>query len=129
VLGFPMSYLQGKTLKVSKGVVGGLEGFAGDDTAYQLSTAVQAGNSGGPAIDDRGRVIGVVQAKLDPVATAILTGSAAEHTAYCIRADVLARLLAGWGVKLGGIEKEPSRKTSEDLVRMCRKACVRIEVE
>ena len=38
-------------------------GFKGDTTQYQVSTPVDFGNSGGPLMDSRGNVIGIINAK------------------------------------------------------------------
>jgi serine protease Do len=38
-------------------------GFRGDTTQYQVSTPVDFGNSGGPLLDSRGDVIGIINAK------------------------------------------------------------------
>jgi len=38
-------------------------GFNGDTTQYQVSTPVDFGNSGGPLLDNRGNLIGIINAK------------------------------------------------------------------
>ncbi|MGZ3872486.1 MAG: trypsin-like peptidase domain-containing protein [Mucilaginibacter sp.] len=38
-------------------------GFKGDTTQYQVSTPVDFGNSGGPLLDSRGNIIGIINAK------------------------------------------------------------------
>lgn len=38
-------------------------GFKGDTTQYQVSTPVDFGNSGGPLLDSKGNVIGIINAK------------------------------------------------------------------
>jgi len=38
-------------------------GFRGDTTQYQVSTPVDFGNSGGPLLDSKGNVIGIINAK------------------------------------------------------------------
>ncbi|MEO6182584.1 MAG: trypsin-like peptidase domain-containing protein [Verrucomicrobiota bacterium] len=41
---------------------------AGDDARYfQINVPVQPGNSGGALVDERGKVVGVVSAKLNAV--------------------------------------------------------------
>lgn len=42
-------------------------GFAGDTTDYQVSIDVNAGNSGGPLLDNRGNIIGVIRGKQDKI--------------------------------------------------------------
>jgi serine protease Do len=38
-------------------------GFKGDTTQYQVSTPVDFGNSGGPLLDNKGNIIGIINAK------------------------------------------------------------------
>ncbi|MXV15456.1 S1C family serine protease [Hufsiella ginkgonis] len=46
-----------------KGYLSASTGYRGDTTQYQVSIDVNPGNSGGPLIDNRGNVIGLIQAK------------------------------------------------------------------
>jgi len=46
-----------------KGYVSSRNGYAGDTVAYQVSIPVNPGNSGGPLLDNRGNVIGIINGK------------------------------------------------------------------
>ena len=61
-LGFPMSDLQGKNLKLTDGLISSKTGFKDDPTTYQISVPLQPGNSGGPLFDQNGNLVGVVNA-------------------------------------------------------------------
>ena len=63
-LGYPLVSTMGKELKLTTGVISSSSGFQGDENCYQISAAVQPGNSGGPLFDERsGDVVGIVSAK------------------------------------------------------------------
>jgi serine protease Do len=57
-LGFPKD-----DAVLGEGYVSSKTGHAGDTTAYQVSIPVNPGNSGGPLLDNKGNVIGVISAK------------------------------------------------------------------
>jgi serine protease Do len=57
-------------------------GFRGDTTQYQISTPVDFGNSGGPLLDSKGNVIGIINAKQTHVEGAAF----AIKTSYLLKA-------------------------------------------
>lgn len=63
VLGYPIVDTMGKEVKLTEGVISSSTGYKGNGAMYQISAAVQPGNSGGPLFNEGGVVIGVVCAK------------------------------------------------------------------
>ncbi len=64
-----------------KGYLSSATGFGGDSIAYQISIPVNPGNSGGPLMDSRGNVIGIVSGKL----------TQADGAAFAIKSDYLLK--------------------------------------
>lgn len=64
VLGYPLRPIMGNEIKLTDGLISSLSGYQGDKNTYQISAAVQMGNSGGPLFDKNGDVIGIVNARL-----------------------------------------------------------------
>lgn len=92
-LGFPNVHLQGISPKLTKGVVSGLNGIQDDPSCFQISVAVQPGNSGGPLINTGGNVVGVINARLNDLATAKLTGSLPQNVNYAVKSAYVLPLL------------------------------------
>ncbi|MEJ7778604.1 MAG: serine protease [Daejeonella sp.] len=68
-IGFPKD-----DLVYNEGYVSSKNGYAGDTVAYQVSIPVNPGNSGGPLLDNRGNIIGIINQKqtlVDGVAFAV----------------------------------------------------------
>lgn len=82
VLGFPLRALMGDEIKLTDGIVSASTGFQGDESSYQLTATVQLGNSGGPAFDNMGNVVGVVGARL-----------AVENASYAVKSYYLRQLI------------------------------------
>lgn len=57
-LGYPR-----EDIVFGEGSLSSSTGFEGDTTAYQISIPLNPGNSGGPLLDDRGNLIGVISGK------------------------------------------------------------------
>lgn len=84
-VGFPNIGLQGLEPKLTKGEISGLSGVQDDPREYQISVAVQPGNSGGPLVDDAGNVVGVVLSRLNEMATLESSGMLPQQVNYAIK--------------------------------------------
>lgn len=96
-IGYPLTSIQGFTQKFTEGSISGLSGI--DDVAsdLQISVPVQAGNSGGPLISEKGEVLGIIQARLNNLAALKATGDLPQNVNYAIKADPLQKLLRDAG--------------------------------
>jgi len=90
ILGYPLTATMGDEIKLTNGIVSAKSGFMGDITSYQITAAVQPGNSGGPLFDDFGRIIGIVNAK----------HYGAENASYAIKSAYLINLIESLPAKL-----------------------------
>lgn len=98
VFGFPYGQALGTGLNVTNGIVTGLTGPGGDASRFQMNAAVQPGNSGGPVVDEAGRLLGVAFGRLDDLAVLRATGSLPQGINFAIRAAEVERFLIRNGV-------------------------------
>ena len=92
-IGFPNVDLQGFAPKLTKGEISSLTGAQDDPREFQISVAVQPGNSGGPLVNQYGSVVGIVEARLADIATLKSTGALPQNVNYAVKSSVLSVLL------------------------------------
>ena len=86
-LGYPLVALQGQEVKATFGHVNALSGFQGDVRFAQIDVPIQPGNSGGPLLDRRGHVVGVVTSMLHPMATLQVAGVVPQNVNYALKSE------------------------------------------
>lgn len=83
VLGYPLRATMGDEIKLTNGIISSKSGFQGDITSYQITAPVQPGNSGGPLFDEKGNLIGIINAK----------HLGAENASYAVKSSYLLNLI------------------------------------
>lgn len=99
VFGFPLSGQLATTGNLTTGVVSALTGLGNDLNYLQMTAPIQPGNSGGPLLDAKGNVIGVVTGKLDTLHAIKATGDIPQNVNFSIRLRNLFAFLDVNGVK------------------------------
>jgi S1-C subfamily serine protease len=99
VIGYPLTGLLSSEPKATFGQVNSVAGFNNDYTLLQISAPIQPGNSGGPALDEFGQVIGVVVSTAS-LAVAALTGNVPQNVNFAVRGEVAQIFLAARGIKV-----------------------------
>ena len=98
--GFPLSGLLSSGPSLTTGNISALAGLRDNPTNFQISAAVQPGNSGGPLFDSRGNVIGVVVSKLNAARVAQLTGGdIPQNVNFAVKGTEALAFLAENGVR------------------------------
>ena len=98
VFGYPLAGALSSTGNTTLGNVTALTGMNDDSRYLQISAAVQPGNSGGAAVDESGRVMGVVVSKLNALAVARITGDIPQNVNFAIKVATLASFLEAHNV-------------------------------
>ena len=98
VFGYPLAQALSSAGNTTLGNVTALAGLRDDSRYIQISAAVQPGNSGGPALDEAGRLIGVVVATLNALAIARLTGDIPQNVNFALTVATLVSFLEAHGI-------------------------------
>lgn len=64
VLGYPLMDILGSEVRITQGIISSKKGIKNDETQFQISAAIQPGNSGGPIIDENFIVLGIATSRL-----------------------------------------------------------------
>lgn len=118
-LGYPLRAVMGDEIKLTNGIISSKSGYQGDLTSYQISVAVQPGNSGCPLFNQNGDVVGIVNARL-----------AVESAAYAIKTPYLKTLAESSDLAIGASANTSlAGKSLAEQVKIIKKFIYIIEIE
>jgi hypothetical protein len=92
-MGFPVADLLGSKPRLNKGLISSTAGIGDDEGHVQISIPIQPGNSGSPLLDNSGRVIGMVNATINPMRFFLLEGSMPQNVNFAIKSPPLRTFL------------------------------------
>jgi S1-C subfamily serine protease len=92
-IGYPRIDIMGKTPKLTDGIISSVSGLRGDSRNYQISVPVQPGNSGGPLLNMKGEVVGIVTSMLGTTNDNTGTTTLLSNISYALKVDVLKALM------------------------------------
>ncbi len=98
-IGFPNPTTLGFSPKFSNGTISSLRGIRDDPRQYQISVPVQPGNSGGPLVNSRGIVTGVIVGRLSDWFALYQTGMLPQNVNYAVKSTRLVALLQDLGLE------------------------------
>jgi S1-C subfamily serine protease len=92
-IGYPVTNILGDKPKYSEGTISALSGLNNDDSWIQVSTPIQPGNSGGPLVNEKGQVVGIVTATAAVEKFFAVTGSLPQNINWAIKAEYARALI------------------------------------
>ena len=127
-LGFPLVALQGQEQKATFGRINALSGIQNDIRFVQIDVPIQPGNSGGPLLNSRGEVIGVVTATLSQIVTLRASGSLPQNVNYAVKIDYITPVLNAAKVDRSSVVPPPSSKLDMSQIVSLRESSVMLVV-
>jgi S1-C subfamily serine protease len=104
-IGFPRIDVMGKTPKLSLGIISSVNGLHDDPTSYQISVPIQPGNSGGPLVNMRGEVVGIVTSMLGMVDSVTGDPQPLPNINYALKVDAIKALVPDTPGRTSAIEE------------------------
>ena len=92
-IGFPLSNLLGDKPRLNKGLISSTVGMRDNPNFLQISAEIQPGNSGGPLLNAKGQVVGMVQMTVDPATVYSQTGAIPQNINFAVKAAMLREFL------------------------------------
>lgn len=123
--GFPLGNLLG-SLNVTTGSVSADTGAGGDRRLFQLTAPVQPGSSGGPVLDSRGRLLGIVVSRLNDAATLRAAGLVAQNVNFAIQPGVIREFLDRNDVHYNNGSGASSDLSSQEIAERARRYTARV---
>jgi TPR repeat protein len=127
VAGFPLGQVLAGGLNVTTGSVSALAGPRNNAAMLQITAPVQSGNSGGPVLDQRGQVIGVVVGKLNALRIAAYTGDVPQNVNFAINRSVVRTFLEANGVQLDTAPSATAAAATTEIADQARHYTVLLE--
>jgi S1-C subfamily serine protease len=128
-IGFPFSATLGEKSKLTEGIINSVYGIGDDPRFYQISVPLHPGNSGGPLINMKGEVIGVVTSTLDAIKVFEFSGTLPQNVNYAIKIQYAKLLLETLSERKAFNFSPPKGKTLTELASQLQRSVMIIESE
>ncbi len=93
VFGYPLLGILSTDGNLTRGSISALSGIDNDARYMQISAPIQPGNSGGPVLNERGHLVGIVTYKLDALAAVKASGDVPQNVNFALKVAVLRLFL------------------------------------
>lgn len=127
--GFPLPGLLSSDPKLTRGEVNGLNGLGNNPAHYQISAAVQPGNSGGPLLDLQGNLVGVVVSKLHAQNIAKQTGDIPQNVNFAVKGEAALAFARRAGLAPATASSTGAEKSAADVGEIANRGAVFIRCE
>lgn len=124
--GYPLGGLTASSGVVTFGNVSALSGPNDRTDLFQFSAEIQPGSSGGPVIDNRGAVVGVVVARLSDAQVAKATGAVPQNVNFGVKSQNLATFLSVHGVEPKELRFWNLQRSQQEVGRIAATATVKV---
>lgn len=115
-IGFPNPVLEGSDTKYSSGEVSSLQGLGGDQRLVRLNLQASPGNSGGPLLNFKGEIVGVLIAKLDALKVFKETGDLPSGVSYATKGEIVSSFILKNKIDVKTVKNLPASDPADSIV-------------
>ncbi len=120
VFGYPLHGVLASSGNFTSGLVSALVGLKNDPTRLQVSAPIQPGNSGGPVLDQAGRVLGVMASTASNIRIANATGAIPQNLNFAVHGTLARTLIESSGLTVDSARPAPPLPSEEVAERARR---------
>ena len=117
-IGFPAVDVLGDEPKYNDGTVSALSASGPGPPTLQLSIPVQPGSSGGPVVNDRGEVVGIVESVADASFFGDGSGLVPQSLSWAVKAETARELVPP------AAPRSPAESRADAIARVLRAVCL-----
>lgn len=119
-VGYPLINELGKHKRLSEGIINSIVGIENDPRMFQISIPIQPGNSGGPLLNSKCEVIGIVTSTANDIYFLSKTGLIPQNINFAIKINYLQNLfsLLPENINLNECQNSPDYNDSEIMDRV-----------
>ena len=124
-IGFPSPNIQGVEPKYTRGEINSLAGIQDDPRFFQMSVAIQPGNSGGPLVTLAGNAVGIIAMRLNDMSVLEAVGSLPQNVNYAVKSSFILTFLRASSPAVAARLKPAQvavNRRSEDVVKEVEEA-------
>lgn len=125
-LGFPQIDVQGVEAKFTEGSISSLSGPADSPRFFQISVPVQPGNSGGPLVNEKGEVVGLIISRLNDIVALRATGMLPQTVNYAMKSSFVLPLVESVPNLAEKLARSSTAKDRSDAIEKAKNAVVLI---
>ena len=123
--GYPLTQQLSDSVKVTKGIVSALSGMDNNYSQIQIDAAIQPGNSGGPALNMNGQVVGVASSGLSKLYMAKKAQYIPENVNFVVASPTLSNFLKANKINFSTSSSFRTLST-KDLAKIGRPATIQL---